>query len=178
MYEAGRRRRRRRTVIIAVTAVLAVPAGRGGGAPPPSRPPPRPPRPPRAATLAADGTVMSSPATIAQSGSLALLTGAVVRATAAQARHLGAPYKAGDQIGLGGIEQAFQRQLAGRPSLTIRIEGPGKRVDATGARFPVVPRTPVRTSIVMRDQLAASQAVRAAATNQPVHVLPLPPPPR
>jgi hypothetical protein len=131
--------------------------------------------PPRAQILAADGTVLSSPAAIAQSGSLALLTGAVVRATAAQARHLGAPYTAGDQIGLGGIEQAFQRQLAGRPSLTIRIEGPGKRVDATAARFPAVPGTPVRTSIVMRDQLAASQAVRSAATTKPVDVVALQP---
>ena len=59
----------------------------------------------------------------AQSGSLELLTGTVVAATKAQAKALGAPYQAGDQIGSGGIEQAYQAQLAGRPSLTIAVEG-------------------------------------------------------
>ena len=83
----------------------------------------------------------------------------MVAATAAQAKALGAPYQAGDQIGQGGIEQAYQAQLAGRPSLTIRIDGPGKHVDTTAARFPAVPGKPVRTSIDMRCQMAASAAV-------------------
>ena len=51
--------------------------------------------PARAAVLAADGTALSSPAVIAQSGSIALLTGTVVAATKAQAKALGAPYQAG-----------------------------------------------------------------------------------
>jgi hypothetical protein len=89
--------------------------------------------PSRAPVLAADGTVLSSPQVIAESGSIQLLTGSVGTATAAQARALGAPYQAGDQIGQGGIEQVYQARLAGRPSLTIRIEGPGSRVDATAA---------------------------------------------
>ncbi len=46
---------------------------------------------PRAAVLAADGTVLSSPKTIAQSPSLQLVAGNVVRATAAQAKKLGVP---------------------------------------------------------------------------------------
>lgn len=127
--------------------------------------------PARAPVLASDGTVLSSAAALAKSGSLALLTGTVVAATAAQAKALGAPYKAGDPIGQGGIEQAYQSQLAGRPSLTIRIEGPGSRVDGTAARFPAVPGAPVRTSIVMRDQLAAAQAVVSAGTAKPVDVV-------
>ena len=131
--------------------------------------------PARAAVLASDGTVLSSPATLARSGSLALLTGTVAAATAAQARQLGAPYQAGDPVGQGGIEQAYQAQLAGRPSLTIRIEGPGRRIDATAARFPAVAGTPVRTSIVMRDQLAASQAVLSAGTSKPVNIVALQP---
>jgi hypothetical protein len=126
--------------------------------------------PARAQVLAADGTVLSSPAAIAKSGSLALLTGNVVAATAAQAKKLGAPYRAGDQIGQGGIEQAYQRQLAGRPSLTIRIHGPGHR-NATAARFPAVAGRPVRTSIDMRTQLAASHAVSSAATTKPVDIV-------
>jgi Penicillin binding protein transpeptidase domain/NTF2-like N-terminal transpeptidase domain len=131
--------------------------------------------PPRAPVLAADGTDLTSPATVAQSGSLALLTGTVVRATAAQARKLGAPHKAGDVIGEGGIEEAYQERLAGRPSLTIRIEGPGRHVDSTAAHFPARPGKPVHTSIVMHDQLAASRAVSSAAAGKPIDLVALQP---
>jgi Penicillin binding protein transpeptidase domain/NTF2-like N-terminal transpeptidase domain len=131
--------------------------------------------PSRAPVLGADGTDLTSPATVAQSGSLSLLTGTVVRATAAQARKLGAPYKAGDVIGEGGIEQAYQARLAGRPSLTIRIEGPGSHVDATAAHFPARPGRPVHTSIVMHDQLAASHAVSSAATGKNIDLVALQP---
>lgn len=131
--------------------------------------------PGRAAVLAADGTPLGSSAVIAESGSVSLLTGNVVAATAAQARKLGALYRAGDLIGLGGIEQAYERRLAGRPSLAIRVEGPGRRVDATAARFPAVPGQPVRTGIDLRDQLAASRAVSSAATSKPVDLVAIQP---
>jgi transpeptidase family protein/MecA-like transpeptidase family protein len=130
---------------------------------------------PRAAVLAADNTVLSSPRTIAQSPSLQLVTGNVVRATAAEAKKLGVPYQAGDPIGQGGVQEAYQQQLAGRPAITIRIEGPGSRVDATVTHLPGAPGTPVKTSINMHDQLAASAAVRAATTNRPVDVVALQP---
>jgi cell division protein FtsI/penicillin-binding protein 2 len=130
---------------------------------------------PRAPVLAADGTVLSSPQTIAKSPSLQLVTGNVVRATAAEAKKLGVPYQAGDPIGQGGVEEAYQQQLAGRPAVTIRIEGPGSKVDATVTRLPGGPGTPVKTSIVMHDQLAASAAVRAATTTRPVDVVALQP---
>ena len=131
--------------------------------------------PARAPVLAADGTVLSSPQAIAESGSLTLLTGSVVTATAAQAKALGTPYRAGDLIGQGGIEQAYSAQLAGRPALSIRIEGPGTHLDATAARFAATPGTPVRTSIDMRTQLAAAQAVRSAATTRPVDLVAIQP---
>ncbi len=131
--------------------------------------------PPRAPVLAADGTVLSSPQVIAQSGSISLLTGNVVAASAAQARALGAPYQAGDDIGLGGIEQAYQQRLAGRPSITIRVEGPGNRVDGTAAHFPGKAGSAVRTSIVMRVQLAASKAVKSAPTTKPIDMVALQP---
>jgi cell division protein FtsI/penicillin-binding protein 2 len=124
--------------------------------------------PARGQVLAADGTALSSPKAIAQSGSIALVSGNVVRATAAQAKKLGPPYQAGDLIGLGGVEQAYEQQLAGRPALTIQIVGPGSKVDATAARLPATAGVSVRTSIVMRDQLAASAAVRAATTAKPI----------
>ncbi len=127
--------------------------------------------PPRAPVLAADGTDLTSPKVIGESGSVSLLTGNVVQATAAQAKALGAPYRAGDLIGAGGIEQAYQARLAGRPSLTIAIEGPGNHVDATAAHFPASPGRPVRTSIDLRYQLAASHAVATAHTRKPVDLV-------
>jgi Penicillin binding protein transpeptidase domain/NTF2-like N-terminal transpeptidase domain len=130
---------------------------------------------PRAEVLAADGTVLSSPQTIAKSPSLQLVTGNVVQATAAEAKQLGIPYQAGDPIGQGGVEEAHQQQLAGRPAVTIRIEGPGSKVDATVTHLPGGPGTPVKTSIIMHDQLAASAAVRAATTTRPVDVVALQP---
>ena len=93
--------------------------------------------------------------------SIPLLTGNVVGATAAQAKALGAPYQAGDLIGQGGVEEAYQQQLAGRPRHHPH-RGAGQQVDATAARLPGGPGTPVKTSIDMHDQLAASAAVRAA----------------
>ena len=131
--------------------------------------------PARGQVLASDGTVLSSPATIAESGSISLLTGNVVAATAAQAKALGAPYQKGDLIGLGGIEQAYQSRLAGRPALIIRIEGPGKKVDTTAVRFPATSGQNVQTSIDMHDQLAAAHAVKAAATPDPVDMVVLQP---
>jgi hypothetical protein len=131
--------------------------------------------PARAAVLAADGTELSSPAVIAQSGSISLLTGTVVAATKAQAKALGAPYQAGDQIGAGGIEQAYQAQLAGRPSLTIQVEGPGKRVDATAAHFAATAGKPVQTSLDMHDQMAASAAVSGASTSKPIDLVAIQP---
>jgi hypothetical protein len=131
--------------------------------------------PARAAVLAADGTELSSPSVIAQSGSIALLSGTVAAATQAQAKALGAPYQAGDPIGQGGVEQAYQAQLAGRPSLTIQVEGPGTRVDATAARFAATPGKPVQTSIDMHDQMAASAAVSAASTSKPIDLVAIQP---
>ena len=131
--------------------------------------------PARAAVLASDGTDLSSPSVIAQSGSIALLTGTVVAATKAQAKALGAPYQAGDLIGQGGIEQAYQAQLAGRPSLAIQLDGPGKRVDAALARFAATPGKPVQTSLDMQDQMAASAAVAGAGTSKPIDMVAIQP---
>src|SRR5262249_46984543 len=131
--------------------------------------------PDRGQVLGADGTVLSSPQAIAQSGSLSLLTGDVVAATAEQAKALGAPYQKGDLIGQGGIEQAYQARLAGQPALVIRIEGPGKKVDATAVRFPATAGRSVQTSINMRDQLAAAHAVAAAATTKKIDMVVLQP---
>ena len=127
--------------------------------------------PPRAQILADDGTVLSSPTATAASGSLALLTGYLGPATAAEAKALGAPYRKGDVIGQSGLELSYQNQLAGRPSLTIKVVGPGKRVDATAMRFAAKSGKPVRTSINMAAQVAASEAVSSAKTKKPVDMV-------
>jgi Penicillin binding protein transpeptidase domain/NTF2-like N-terminal transpeptidase domain len=127
--------------------------------------------PARASILSADGAVLSSPAVQAQSGSISLLTGVVAAATAAQAKKLGAPYKAGDPIGVGGIEAAYQNRLAGSPSLTIKIARPGKGIDRTVHEFAAEAGQPVRTSIQMSVQLAASHAVSGASTTKPVDMV-------
>src|SRR5262249_1344396 len=126
--------------------------------------------PPRAPILGADGTVLSSPAAIAQSGSIALLTGIVGPASAADAKRLGAPYKAGDPIGLGGIQQAYPGRLAGSPALTIKLVGPGKHARRL-QNFSAVRGRPVKTSIMMSVQLAASQAVLSSTTHKPIDMV-------
>ena len=131
--------------------------------------------PARGQVLGFGGTVLSSPAAVAESGSISLLTGNVVAATAAQAKALGAPYQKGDLIGQGGIEQAYQSLLAGRPALIIRIEGPGKKVDSTAMRFPAAPGHNVQTSLDMRYQLAAAHAVSSAATTKKIDMVVLQP---
>ena len=131
--------------------------------------------PARAAVLASDGTALSSPSVLAQSGSIALLTGTVVAATAAQAKSLGPPYQKGDLIGQGGIEQAYQAQAGGLPALSIQLEGTGTPVNATAARFPATPGKPVRTSLDTRDEMAASAAVSAASTSKPIDLVAIQP---
>jgi cell division protein FtsI/penicillin-binding protein 2 len=127
--------------------------------------------PTRGQIVAADGTVLSSPTAVAQSGSIALLTGQVGTVTKKQAKRLGPQYKPGDPIGVGGIQQAYQSRLAGSPSLRIALAGPGKQDDGVAAKFAGVPGKPVHTSITMKAQLAASQAVRAATTTKPIDMV-------
>ncbi|HKR71839.1 MAG TPA: penicillin-binding transpeptidase domain-containing protein [Streptosporangiaceae bacterium] len=127
--------------------------------------------PSRAQILSANGTVLSSPATLAESGSLGLLTGVVGPATAEQAKKLGAPYQAGDPIGQSGIEAAYQNRLAGSAALTIKITNAAKHTSRTVRSFAAVKGKPVRTSIEMRVQLAASHAVSGASTSKPVDMV-------
>ena len=97
---------------------------------------------PRAQVLAADGTVLSSPQTIAKSPSLQLVTGNVVRATAAEAKKLGVPYQAGDPIGQGGVQEAYQQQLARQAGR----HHPHRRARAAAVPSPTSPAGPARRS--------------------------------
>jgi cell division protein FtsI/penicillin-binding protein 2 len=55
--------------------------------------------------------------------------------------------------------------------MMIQIAGPGKRIDATAHRFPASKGQPVRTSIQMSVQLAASHAVLTASPSKPVDMV-------
>ena len=132
--------------------------------------------PARAPVLAADGTVLSSPQAIAESGSLALLTGDCGEATAAQAKALGAPYRAGDLIGLGGIEQAYSGPAGGPPV----ADHPDRRARARTStrRPPASPPRPAPRSgpaSTCASSSPPSQAVRSAATTKPVDLVAIQP---
>jgi len=131
--------------------------------------------PSRANIVSSDGTVLSSPGAISASGSLALLVGYLGKATAKEAKALGKPYKKGDLIGLSGLEQTYQKRLAGKPAQIIKIVGPGHKVDATAMRFAAIKGKPVTTSIDMSVQHAASEAVLTAKTNKPIDMVAIQP---
>jgi Penicillin binding protein transpeptidase domain/NTF2-like N-terminal transpeptidase domain/Penicillin-binding Protein dimerisation domain len=119
--------------------------------------------PQRAPILAADGSRLDSPQAVAASGSVQMLTGVLGPATAAQAKALGAPYRQGDVVGQSGIARTYERRLAGTPRTSIQlVNGQGQAV-ATAASLGGQPGTPVRTSIEMRVQDAASRAVAAVS---------------
>jgi hypothetical protein len=114
----------------------------------------------RAPVLAADGSRLDSAQAIAESGSVQMLTGTIGPVTAAQLKRLGPPYHAGDLAGQGGIEQVYERRLAGTPRTSIELVN-GPHIVATVANFGGHQGTPVQTSIDMRVQQAASRAVAA-----------------
>jgi cell division protein FtsI/penicillin-binding protein 2 len=88
------------------------------------------------------------------------LVGTVGPVTAEQLKQLGWPYDATSNVGQRGLEQVYERRLAGTPTTEVNV------ADSTGA--PVVrlatyhghPGRPVRTSIDPRVQRAAEAALR------------------
>jgi cell division protein FtsI/penicillin-binding protein 2 len=113
--------------------------------------------PKRGTVLAANGTRLDGPAA---SGSIQQLVGVVGQATADDLKRLGAPYKAGDVVGKGGIQQSLQSRLAGRPTATVQIaDTASKRVLASVGQLPGKPGANVKTSLDMATQTAAARAI-------------------
>ncbi len=84
--------------------------------------------------------------------------------TAERLAELGPPYRAGDLVGLSGLEGAYERQLAGQPSGEVRIEdGSGVEV-AVLAQFPGTPPEPLVLTLDPRVQTAADQALAGVGT--------------
>jgi len=94
-------------------------------------------------------------------GLAAHVVGSVGPATAQELTFLGPPYAAGDTVGQSGIEQAYERQLAGRPGARIAVVDAAGRALATVATFAPRPGSPVRTTIDPVVQQAAESALSA-----------------
>lgn len=90
--------------------------------------------------------------------------GRVGEITADRLKELGSPYLVGDQVGLSGLEAAFERQLAGTPSGEVRVESDGgNQPVATLMRFDGSPPSPVHTTLDARVQAAAEAALDGVA---------------
>jgi cell division protein FtsI/penicillin-binding protein 2 len=93
------------------------------------------------------------------------VVGAVGPITAEQLQHLGVPYDAGSQVGQEGIEQAYERRLAGTPQTRIGVLNAAGTTTATLATFPGQPGHAVQTSIDPRVQRAAEAALAGVRHN-------------
>ncbi|HZU72254.1 MAG TPA: penicillin-binding transpeptidase domain-containing protein [Acidimicrobiales bacterium] len=91
---------------------------------------------------------------------LAIL-GRVGPATADALAHIRGPYLATDQVGLSGLELAYQDQLAGTPSGAIRVVDGAGRVVRTVVSFTGRPGQPLETTIDPAAQAAAEAALSA-----------------
>ncbi|HWS46041.1 MAG TPA: NTF2-like N-terminal transpeptidase domain-containing protein, partial [Acidimicrobiia bacterium] len=79
-------------------------------------------------------------------GLAAQAIGRVGEITAQRLRELGAPYRAGDQVGLSGLQASFEKRLAGAPSADVVVLA-GSKVVRVVKRFPGRPAQPVRLTI-------------------------------
>jgi hypothetical protein len=112
--------------------------------------------PARAPITAADGTRID---TGDVGGSVQQLVGYLDKAKAKDVERLGAAYHKGDVIGRAGLQATFQKRLAGSPETDIEVLGADGKpvktlhtVDGTEGR-------PVRTSLDLRLQRSAANAV-------------------
>jgi cell division protein FtsI/penicillin-binding protein 2 len=87
------------------------------------------------------------------------VVGTVGPVTAQQIQQLGPEYSAGDTVGQTGIEQAYERQLAGTPGATVAVTDHAGTTVATLKRFPDQTGTAVQTTIDPAIQQAAESAL-------------------
>jgi cell division protein FtsI/penicillin-binding protein 2 len=85
----------------------------------------------------------------------------------------GAPrYAATDQLGLSGLQRAFQEQLTGTPGFTVSVASADESVEDEGrvvGTVEPVPGEPLQTPLVRQVQLAAEAAL--AGQELPAHVV-------
>jgi cell division protein FtsI/penicillin-binding protein 2 len=90
------------------------------------------------------------------------LLGAVGEITAERLAQLGPPYRAGDQVGLSGLEAEYEARLAGRPSGDVDVVDAGHVVRVV-AHFDGVAPQPVRVTLDLAIQRAATAALSGSA---------------
>jgi len=88
--------------------------------------------------------------------------GAVGDVTAQRLTQLGPPYRAGDQVGLSGLEGEFETRLAGRPSGDVDVVD-GATVVRTVGHFAGVAPQPVQVTLDAATQRAATTALSGVA---------------
>ncbi|MEV5704099.1 penicillin-binding transpeptidase domain-containing protein [Actinoallomurus sp. NPDC052274] len=109
----------------------------------------------RADVQAADGSSLSGSA----SGSVQQIVGPLGPASADTAKRLGAPYRAGDTIGVDGLQRQYERRLAGTPALAVQIIGADGKPVRTLQRFGGTEGRPLRTTLDPKVQRAAGAAL-------------------
>ncbi|MBW8481656.1 penicillin-binding transpeptidase domain-containing protein [Actinomadura parmotrematis] len=110
--------------------------------------------PSRAGVVAADDSTLSGP------GSAGQLAGSVGPADAKTAAALGAPYQKGDPAGLDGLQQQYEKRLAGTPALAVQIVDAKNAVVKTLKTYGGKEGEKLVTTIDPRVQQAASQALK------------------
>ncbi|WP_424532281.1 penicillin-binding transpeptidase domain-containing protein [Sphaerisporangium viridialbum] len=93
-------------------------------------------------------------------GSVQQLVGYLDKATAKDVAKLGSSYKPGDAVGRGGLQETFQKDLAGVPATQIMVVDGSKKAVKTLKTIEGSPGTAVRTSLDPLVQKAAVEAVR------------------
>jgi cell division protein FtsI/penicillin-binding protein 2 len=81
-------------------------------------------------------------------------------------------YADGDQVGLSGLQRAFQEQLTGTPGFTVSVVSTDESIGDEGHEIAAVapaPGTPLQTPLVPAVQVAADAA--AAGQNLPAHIV-------
>jgi hypothetical protein len=113
--------------------------------------------PTRARVVAADGTMIDGTGV---SGSVQQLVGGTAPLTDKQAKRLGTSYRKGDIVGQSGIQQRFDKRLAGTPSASVTVADASNHPVKTVGGFPGKPGRNVRTTLDLHTQRAASAALQ------------------
>ena len=92
------------------------------------------------------------------------LLGGLGPITAQQLHRLGSPYSVGDVVGQGGMEEQYERRLAGVPGREVTIVDRSGASVAVIARFKATAGRPVRTTISLPVQKAAEAAISSTKT--------------
>jgi hypothetical protein len=112
--------------------------------------------PQRARVVAANGTAIDGTNV---SGSVQGLVGSAAPLTEKQAKRFDASYHKGDIVGQSGIQQRFDKRLAGTPSASVTVADASNHTVKTVGGFPGKPGRNVRTTLDLHVQQAGSAAL-------------------